>query len=100
MTGRWLRRRLHVHWDRHWQLDGVWRCYQCRCGARRLVLAYANQYGPVPPGWPHPLNRHLQPVDDTGWVQTSHDAAPRRGLWHPRTECRNPPTCSWHGRND
>ena len=64
----WLRRVLHIHRDPNYYLDNVWYCYQCRCGARRVRLAYANIIGPEPAGWPRAIDRHGAAVNDSGWV--------------------------------
>ena len=61
------RRLLHVHRDLDYQLRGVHYYYQCKCGARRVRLAYTRMCGPVDPGWPQLTDRHGNPVRDSGW---------------------------------
>ena len=61
----------HLCWDRDWQADGIFACYQCRrCGARRTRRITLRSTGPVQAGWPAPVDRHGMPVMDTGWQKT------------------------------
>lgn len=59
--------RLHIHRDPNWQKRGVWACYECRCGARRVRRIVINLMGPVPPGWPQPVDTHGVSRLDSGW---------------------------------
>lgn len=59
----------HFHSDPNWQVRNVHRYYQCRCGARRVSIAYTNLSGPVEPGWPPMYDSHGNRVYDTGWVK-------------------------------
>ena len=64
---RWLARLLHVHYDRHWQGDGIDRFYECRCGARRVVHVNPQLMASPKPSWPRLVSKHGEPVRDTGW---------------------------------
>lgn len=63
----WWRRMLHIHRDPDWQTRGVWRYFECRCGARRVSRATRNLMGPSDRAWPSLRDRHGEHVDDTGW---------------------------------
>ena len=62
-----LKFRLHFHSDPNWEIRGVHRYDECSCGARRVRRAYRNMNGPVADGWPDLVNRHGQPLMDSGW---------------------------------
>jgi hypothetical protein len=62
------RRRFHLwHRDPNWRIFGAHRYEQCRCGARRTTLAYANRRGPEAPDWPSRRDCHGVDQDSSGW---------------------------------
>jgi hypothetical protein len=60
------RKLFHIHIAETSQILNVWRCDQCRCGARRTRQAYTNLLGRVPTGWPVPEDRPGM-LEDSGW---------------------------------
>jgi len=82
----------HIHRDPGWQLVGTHRYHQCRCGARCVTEAYANQKGPVAPGWPTCRDKHGQATLSSGWVM------PPAGGWetpgYPESQIRMQPSRS------
>lgn len=61
---------FHIHRDPNWQEVGIWRYFQCKCGARRISAATLNLDGPAAAGWNHLLiDSHGRPLRDSGWVK-------------------------------
>lgn len=61
--------KFHIHRDPDWQDTGIFRLYECRCGAKRVRRVSLRMYGPIPAGWPSLLDRHGRSVEDSGWVK-------------------------------
>ena len=57
----------HVHRDPDWQVQGVHRYEQCRCGARRASRAFSTLDGPSRADWPTLRDRHGVWRDSSGW---------------------------------
>jgi len=69
----------HIHRDPDWQVEGIHRYDECRCGARRTTRYYSNLEGPSRPDWPSRRDEHGVWPDSSGWQRQPPGGWPRLG---------------------
>lgn len=76
----------HRHYDPDWNISGIYRYDECRCGARRTTYLTWKLAGPHRSGWPSPTDRHGVTRWSSGWTR------PPAGGWPPPSPKPAPPT--------